>query len=69
MFEKLIAVGFNVPEEYKELEDEFMDAVLACLMDKDTHYIYLPRCKGRKFYNVEQLISGKYEFVDQIKGF
>jgi len=69
MFEKFIAVQFHIPEEYKELEDEFMAEVLSCLTDSNTNYIYLPKCKSRKFFNVEQLVTGKYEFVDQIKGF
>jgi hypothetical protein len=67
MFKKLIAVQFNVPEEYKDLEDEFMDAVLAYLVDE--RYIYLPRCKGNKFLKINELLTGEYEFVDQIKGF
>lgn len=73
MFKKLIAVELNIPDGYNDNEDDFMEQLLKQLSFDETiiRISYLPGSGStlNRQKMVKDIFTGKFEFVDQIKGF
>lgn len=67
-FKKYIAFEVNIPDEYIDKEDAFMEQLLDKLgRSQEVASFDLPG--GYKLFTLSRIFTGKFEFVDPIKGF